>query len=85
MTTVVMKVCDQQTQTLLLKKKAGCMFRLKPIRHYQVYENNIKTIFYNCILGLRSQHSQAKNIFLLMGQQPPVGQGFLNMEVSLSY
>jgi len=50
------------------------MFRLKPIRHYQACEKNIENIFYNCILGLRSQHSQAKNIFLLMVQQPLVGQ-----------
>ena len=61
------------------------MFRLKPIRHYQAYIKNIKNIFYNCILGLRSQHSQAKNISPLMVPQPLVGQGLLNMDVSLSY
>jgi len=61
------------------------MFQLKPIRHYQAYEKNIKNTFYNCILGLKSQHSQAKNILLLMVQQPLVGQGLLNMEVSLSH
>jgi len=51
--------------------------------HNQAYEKNIKNIFYNCILGLRSQNSQAKNSFLLMVQQPLVGQGLLNMEFSL--
>jgi hypothetical protein len=61
------------------------MFRLKPIRHYQAYIKNIKNIFYNCNLGLRSQHSHAKNIFLLMVQQLLVGQGLLNMEVTLSH
>jgi hypothetical protein len=60
------------------------MFRLKPIRHYQAYENNIENIFYNCVLSLISQHSQAKKYLPFNGATAPSGPGSPQLEVSLS-